>query len=178
MNSEVVITKTKEWLEKVVIGLNLCPFAKAVHVKKQIRYVVSPAVNREELLKDLVAELNYLTRISASETDTTLLIHTEVLQDFFDYNEFLSVADQALVDLNLVGVLQVASFHPSYQFAGTKPDDISNFTNRSPYPMLHLLREASVTKAIDSYPNVEGIPDKNIETINKLGVDGFKKLFS
>jgi hypothetical protein len=177
MNPETVILRTKEWLEKAVIGLNLCPFAKAAYVKNQIRFKVSEALNEEDLLKDLLAEMKFLNESRASVTDTTVLIHPEVLKDFSDYNRFLEVADNALVELNLEGILQVASFHPEYQFEGTKKDDISNYTNRSPYPILHLLREESVSKAIDSHPNAESIPDKNIETMNKLGITGWKKLF-
>ena len=175
--SEIVISKTKEWLEKAVIGLNLCPFAKAAYVKNQIRFKVSRAINREDLLKDLINEMKHLNETVASTTDTTLLIHPEVLEDFMEYNEFLEVAECSLMELGLEGVLQIASFHPNYQFAGTQPNEISNFTNRSPYPILHLLREESVSRAIDSYPNAEGIPDKNIETMNKLGLAGWKTLF-
>lgn len=174
---EVIIEKTKDWLEKAVIGLNLCPFARAAYIKNQIRFVVSLANNEADLLKDLIAEMKYLVNVKASVTDTTLLIHPEVLKDFSDYNQFLDVAESALVELKLEGVLQIASFHPQYQFENTTVDDISNFTNRSPYPILHLLREKSISDAIDSYPNAEGIPDKNIETMNKLGLDGWKKLF-
>lgn len=174
--SDVVINKTKEWLEKAVIGLNLCPFARSAYIKNQIRFVVSQATNVDDLLKDLIAEMKHLVATEASITDTTILIHPEVLKDFLDYNQFLEVADAALIEMDLEGTLQVASFHPQYQFGGTAPEDISNYTNRSPYPILHLLREESVSNAIDSYPNAEAIPDKNIETMNKLGHSGWKKL--
>lgn len=177
VTTDEIIAKTKEWLEKAVIGLNLCPFAKGAYIKNQIKFVISPAITIEELLNDLMFEMEHLANTDSDTTDTTLLIHPEVLADFFDYNDFLNTADIALSELNLDGVLQVASFHPDYQFAGTEKDDVTNYTNRSPYPILHLLREESVSKAIDSYPNVDEIPDKNIETLNKLGVGGFKKLF-
>lgn len=174
--SEAIIQNTKEWLEKAVIGLNLCPFAKAAYIKNQIRFVVSEATNEDALLRDLIHEMKHLKETPASTTDTTVLIHSKVLKDFLDYNEFLNVADNALIEMELEGVLQVASFHPKYQFDGTDEDDISNYTNRSPYPILHLLREESVSRAIDSYPNAEGIPEKNIETMTKLGIAGWKKL--
>jgi uncharacterized protein len=173
---ELIIAQIKEWLEKAVIGLNLCPFAKAVHLKKQIRYVVSEATDEETLLQDLVLELRHLEKTNANETDTTLLIHPKVLNDFMEYNEFLGLADVAVQRLGLEGVIQVASFHPQYRFAGTTDDDIANYSNRSQYPLLHLLREESVTKAVDAYPDVEKIPDRNIETLTKLGHDGWKKL--
>ena len=173
---QTVVDEMQTWLEKAVIGLNLCPFAKAVHVKKQIRYQVSSAVTEEQLLRDLLSELQFLVKTQASEVDTTLLIHPQVLNDFLDYNEFLETAEAALVELQLEGVIQVASFHPRYQFAGTAADDITNYTNRSPYPALHLLREESITRAVDSFPDVESIPEKNIETMRALGLKGWKKL--
>lgn len=174
--SDAVINRTKEWLEKAVIGLNLCPFARAAYIKNQIRFVVSKAQTPDDLLKDLTFEMKHLSSTDASVTDTTVLIHPEVLNDFFDYNEFLNLAESALIKNGFEGVFQIASFHPEYQFAGTEPNDITNYTNRSPYPILHILREESVSLAVDSYPNAEGIPDKNIETMNKLGIEGWKKL--
>jgi hypothetical protein len=174
---ELIIAETQDWLEQAVIGLNLCPFAKAVHIKNQIRYKVSSAVTTEALLEDLMVEMQLLADTSAETTDTTLLIHPDVLTDFLDYNDFLDVADQALVELKLDGILQVASFHPNYQFAGTEPEDITNFTNRTPYPTLHLLREKSVEKAVESYPDPSAIPEKNMETLRNLGFSGWKKLF-
>ena len=173
---EAVIAATEQWLEKAVIGLNLCPFAKAVHVKKQVRYVVSEATAPEELLEDLIKELELLAAEDAEVVDTTLLIHPLVLQDFEDYNEFLDVADAALEELKLDGELQVASFHPDYQFADTDKNDISNYTNRSPYPTLHLLREASIDRAVDAFPEAADIFEKNIETMEKLGHAGWDKL--
>lgn len=167
---------TQEWLEKAVIGLNLCPFAKAVHLKKQIRYVVSEAKTTEELFHDLLLELKFIEKADPDEVDTTLLIHPNVLHDFLDYNDFLETAGLALEELNLVGIIQIASFHPQYQFEGTEPGDITNYTNRSPYPTLHLLREDSVTKAVDSYPAVNEIPENNIKTLKNLGLTGWKKL--
>ncbi len=171
------IQDTQDWLLKAVIGLNLCPFAKAVHVKEQIRYFVSEATSVESLLQDLASELEHLAETSPEKTDTTLLIHPHVLQDFLDYNEFLDLADSLLEELNLDGELQIASFHPQYQFAGTEVDDITNFTNRSPYPTLHIIREDSIDKAVEAFPEAEAIFETNIATMEKLGLDGWKKLF-
>ncbi len=174
--SDPVITETRAWLEHAVIGLNLCPFAKAVHAKGQVRYVVSEATEPEALLHDLVAEMARLVAADPAEVDTTLLIHPQVLGDFLDFNDFLGVADAALAEAGLDGVLQVASFHPQFQFAGTEPDDIANATNRAPYPTLHLLREASVDRAVAAFPDAEAIFEANIETLEALGADGWARL--
>jgi hypothetical protein len=173
---EAIIDTTRQWVEKAVIGLNLCPFAKAVHVKDQIRYVVSTARTDEALLADLAAALEHLAETSAEKVDTTLLIHPWVLGDFYDYNDFLDIADAAVEELGLAGEIQVASFHPDYQFEDTEPDDITNYSNRSPYPTLHLLREASVDKAVEAFPQADDIFDNNIETLRKLGHDGWQRL--
>ena len=171
------IEDTQDWLIKAVIGLNLCPFAKSVHVKEQIRYFVSSATTVEQLLQDLAKELEHLAETSAEKTDTTLLIHPYVLQDFLEYNEFLDLADSLLEDLQLDGELQIASFHPDYQFADTEADDITNFTNRSPYPTLHLIREDSIDRAVEAFPEAEAIFETNMDTMRKLGLNGWKKLF-
>jgi len=174
--NDKVVANTQAWLEKAVIGLNLCPFAKAVHIKKQIRYTVSNATTPEALLTDLIAALEQLAEANPDEVDTTLLIHPQVLTDFLDYNEFLDVADAALDELDLVGEIQIASFHPHYQFADSGPDDIENYTNRSPYPTLHLLREDSIERAVGAFPDAADIFDKNIDTMRRLGHDGWDKL--
>ena len=175
---EKIIADTVRWLERAVIGLNLCPFAKAVHVKGQVRYVVSDATTPEVLLTELIRELQFLAEADPEKTDTTLLIHPHALTDFLDYNDFLDVADATVEELGLAGELQVASFHPQYQFADTEPDDITNYTNRSPYPMLHLLREASVAKAVAAFPDAAMIFEKNIETMTQLGRAGWENLFA
>jgi hypothetical protein len=175
-NPVAIIAATKQWIEKAVIGLDLCPFAGAVHLQGRIRYVVSPAASPEELLPDLRGELRTLAAADPAETETTLLIHPEALADFLDYNDFLGVADEAVARLGLRGVLQIASFHPRYRFAGTGPDDIENYTNRSPYPMLHLLREASVERAVAAFPEAAGIYEKNIATLRRLGHPGWRAL--
>lgn len=172
-----IISDTQRWLERAVIGLNLCPFAKAVHLKNQIRYVVSSATTPEELLKELIDELELLAETSSEKIDTTLLIHPYVLSDFLDYNDFLDIVDETLEELDLAGELQIASMHPHYQFADTQPDAMENHTNRSPYPTLHLLRESSVDKAVAAFPEADKIFQKNIETMNKLGHDGWNKLW-
>ena len=172
----MVIADTTKWLERAVIGLNLCPFAKAVHVKGQIRYAVCLTESPEVLLTELIRELQFLVNADPADTDTTLLIHPHVFTDFLDYNDFLDVADAAIAELKLDGVIQIASFHPQYQFADTEPDDITNFTNRSPYPTLHLLREVSVTRAVAAFPDAGDIFEKNIETMTALGRAGWEKL--
>ncbi|MFM8152667.1 MAG: DUF1415 domain-containing protein [Polynucleobacter victoriensis] len=172
-----IIQETQDWVIKAVIGLNLCPFAKSVHVKEQIKYVVSEAHSVEGLLEELAKELEYLAEVSPEKTDTTLLIHPHVLQDFLDYNDFLELADSLLEELKLDGELQIASFHPQYQFANTEFDDITNFTNRSPYPTLHLIREDSIDKAVEAFPEAEAIFETNMQTMEKLGLEGWEKLF-
>ncbi len=170
------IADTTRWLERAVIGLNLCPFAKAVHVKGQIRYVVSEATTPEALAEELERELEFLAEASAESVDTTLLIHPQVLTDFLDFNDFLDVADGIVDELQLDGILQVASFHPQFQFEGTEPDDITNYTNRAPYPTLHLLREDSVERAVAAFPDELAIAETNIGTLEKLGREGWKAL--
>lgn len=176
--AQAVIATTRDWLEKAVIGLGLCPFARAVHAKGQVRYAVSAAQTPEALVEDLIAELRAIVAADAAAVETTLLVHPGVLADFEDYNDFLDIADALLDELELAGVIQIASFHPQYRFEGTMKDAIENYTNRSPYPMLHLLREDSVEKAVTTYPDVADIPEKNIETMNRLGVDGWLALMS
>jgi hypothetical protein len=175
---EDIIAATRHWLEKAVIGLNLCPFAKAVHAKRQIRYVVSDAEAVADLLPLLLEELRTLAAAEPAAIETTLLMHPKVLTDFADYNDFLDIADAAIDELGLTGEIQVASFHPDYQFAGTQPQDIDNYTNRAPYPTLHLLREESVTQAVEAFPDAADIFEKNIATLRaidpeKLGDYGF-----
>ena len=177
LSDETVIAATQAWLEKAVIGLNLCPFAKAVHVKRQIRYVVSHAGTEEALVEDLLHELQLLASADPGDIETTLLVHPRVLGDFLDYNDFLDIADAAVDELELDGVLQVASFHPQYQFADSHPDDMGNFSNRAPYPTLHLLREDSVDKAVAAFPEADRIFETNIATLEKLGPTGWAALF-
>jgi hypothetical protein len=176
LDAAAVVARTRAWIERAVIGLNLCPFAKAVYVKERIRYVVSEADTPEALLAELERELAHLAATPAEETDTTLLIHPRVLEDFLDYNDFLEVADEIVERMDLAGVLQVASFHPQYQFADTHPDDITNFTNRSPYPTLHLLREASVDEAVAAFPEAGDIYLRNMQTLRRLGRAGWDAL--
>jgi len=174
--SERVIASTRAWIERAVIGLNLCPFAKAVYLKDQIRYAVSEADDTAGLLVDLKRELGRLSKVPARTVDTTLLIHPNVLGVFLAYNDFIAVANHAIEELALDGVIQVASFHPAYQFAGTASHDVVNNTNRSPYPMLQLLREASMTRAVDAFPETEAIYLKYIDTMRRLGVSGWNAL--
>lgn len=176
MTNETIIAATQHWLEAAVIGLNLCPFAKAVHVKKQIRYVVSEATTPEQLVEELLSELRLLQDTDAEKIDTTLLIHPYVLQDFLDYNDFLDTVDVVCAEPEFNDEFQIATLHPHYQFAGTKFDDIENYSNRSPYPMLHLLRETSVDKAVEAFPDADLISERNIATLEKLGHAGWEKL--
>ena len=170
------IEQTRHWLEAAVIGLNLCPFAKAVHTRGQIRWTESTATDVKSLMTDLVHEIQLLAAADPEAIDTTLLVHPQVLSDFLDYNDFLDLADAALEELGLDGVLQIASFHPRYQFDGTAPDDASNLSNRSPHPTLHLLREDSVERAVAAFPEAEAIFEKNIETLRALGPEGWATL--
>ena len=171
------IELTRRWLERAVIGLNLCPFAKAVYVKQQVRFVLSDATTPEALLEQLAEELVLLRNTDPEQVDTTLIVHPDVLTDFLDYNDFLDNADAAVEALDLQGVLQVASFHPDYQFAGAAPDDIGNYTNRAPFPTLHLLREASVDRAVEAFPDPDAIVERNLRTLDELGHAGWRKLF-
>ena len=168
----------RRWLERAVIGLNLCPFAKAVYVKQQVRIVISDASTERALLEELGEELALLRDTPADEIDTTLLVHPQVLGDFLDYNDFLGDADALVEAMDLDGVLQVASFHPQYQFAGSEPDDADNLTNRAPYPILHLLREASIDRAVAAYPDPDAIIERNIATVRELGFAGWNNLLA
>lgn len=178
MDSHAVEAATRHWLEAAVIVLNLCPFAKAALQKEQIRFVVSSAPDPETLARELVVELQRLADSDPEELETTLLVHPQVLQDFADFNDFLDVADGLLESLALDGELQVASFHPDYRFDGEDPDDVSHCTNRSPYPTLHLLREESIDRAVAAFPDAATIYEKNIETLRRLGWDGWRALFT
>ena len=166
----------RRWLERVVIGLNLCPFAKAVYARQQVRIVVSDAGTEGALLEQLGEEMALLRDTPAEDIDTTLLVHPRVLQDFLDYNDFLDTADALVEAMELDGVLQVASFHPHYQFADTDPEDAENLTNRAPAPILHLLREDSVDRAVAAYAEPDSIIERNVATMRELGAGGFREL--
>jgi hypothetical protein len=171
-----VVAATRRWIERAVIGLNLCPFARTPFETEGIRYAVSAARNVDALVADLDVELRRLHHADSADCETTLLIHPHVLQDFLDYNDFLDVADAVLDALDLGDAIQIASFHPSYQFADTSPDDVENCTNRSPFPMLHLLRQASVDRAVAAFPDTAAIYQSNIATLRRLGAEGWRKL--
>lgn len=170
------IADTRRWLERAVIGLNLCPFAKAVHVKAQIHWAVYPSTAEHELIDALLAEAEALATCDASVRDTTLLIVPNTLSDFLDFNDLTARAERKLARAGFGGVLQLASFHPQFQFGGTEPGDIGNATNRSPYPTLHLLREDSVSRAVEAFPEAEAIFERNIETLQALGAPGWAEL--
>jgi hypothetical protein len=167
---------TRRWLERAVIGLNLCPFAKAVHVKGQVHFAVSEASNESELLEDFARELDELVARDPLERDTTLVIAANCLQDFFAFNAFLGVAERLIRKRKLEGVIQLASFHPLYQFVDSEDDDITNFTNRSPYPILHLLREESVARAVAAFPDAQAVYEANKKTLRQLGKKGWEAL--
>jgi uncharacterized protein len=176
MTDQEVLDQTRHWLEKAVIGLNLCPFAKAVYVKNQVRLVVSQARHADDLLEELDRELDLLVATPAEQLDTTLLIHPTLFDDFLDFNDFLEVADGVVAEHGLDGVIQLASFHPQFQFDGSEPDDIGNYSNRAPFAILHLLREESVERAVAAYPEAETVFEKNVETLERLGHSGWKAL--
>lgn len=171
-----VLARTRAWLEKAVIGLNLCPFAKAVYVKDRVRLVVSQARHADDLLEELDRELDLLVATPADEVETTLLIHPTLFEDFLDFNDFLEIAEGVVDEHELEGIVQLASFHPRFQFEGTEPEDISNYTNRAPYAMLHLLREDSIAHALHGMANPDSIYQENIRTLEKLGLEGWQKL--
>ncbi|MBO6226980.1 MAG: DUF1415 domain-containing protein [Shewanella sp.] len=173
-NDEEIILAVRQWVETFVVGMNLCPFAKRELVKNRVRFVTTAATTAEQLLQVLQTELELLN--ADPSVETTLLIHPAVLQDFYDFNDFLDCADSLLVDMELEGIYQVASFHPDYQFGGTRPGDAENYTNRAPYPVLHLLREESLERVIADYPDVDDIPERNIELMNSLGQDKLQAL--
>jgi hypothetical protein len=175
MNNQI-INSTRHWLTRAVIGLNLCPFAKAVYVKEQIRFTVSEATTFEDVLADIETELKHLAEADAEKLDTTLLIVPHALSDFNDYNDALHFADTLLKQLRLQGELQIASFHPHYQFDDAAPDDIENFTNRAPYPIFHLLREASIERAVSAFPDAADIYERNMATLRHLGHAGWLEL--
>jgi uncharacterized protein len=172
------VADTRRWLERAVIGLNLCPFAKAVHLKRQIRWVECAASDVQGLLAELVTEMQTLAAADPADIDTTLIVHATALRDFEDHNDFLDLADAALDALGLVGVLQVASFHPDYRFADCEPDDPANLSNRSPHPTLHLLREDSISRAVDAMPDADDIFERNIDTLRRLGHGGWQRLLA
>lgn len=175
--ADEILARTRLWLERAVIGLNLCPFAKSVFVKKQVGYALTAAGTADELLAELERELTRLAETDPTELDTTLLIHPLAMTDFLDFHFFLAEADALIRNLDFTGVFQIASLHPQYEFAGSEADEIANFTNRSPYPTLHLLRESSIDRAVAAFPDAGSIFERNIETMEGLGHDGWKKLW-
>ena len=170
------LAMTARWLDRAVIGLGLCPFARPVRERQQIRMRLSTTRDPAELLRQLHDELLLLARVDPSVVETSLLVHPHVLQDFLDYNDFLEPAEQLLEELELDGVIQIASFHPGYRFADSFPGDIENYSNRSPYPTLHLLREASVSAAIDAYGDTDRIIERNQQRLRALGLTGWRQL--
>jgi hypothetical protein len=176
LSEDQVISAVQQWLDAIVVGLNLCPFASTPLGKGAVRFAVTRVESEESLLHELAAELERLDR--QPEIETTLLIHPGVLGSFEEYNQFLSLAEDLLVSLGYEGIYQIASFHPDYQFAGTDVNDAENFSNRSPYPLLHLLREASVEAATAGHPDPERIPERNIEILTGLGREKLEEMLA
>jgi hypothetical protein len=174
-DQDAVIAATRHWLARAVIGLNLCPFAKSVYVKEQVRYVVCDATEAADVLDVLERELKLLAETDPAQVDTTLLIMPDAVADFLDFNDLLFFAERLLKNLRLEGMLQIASFHPQYQFEGTEPNDIENYTNRAPYPILHLLREDSIARAAAAFPDAADIYERNMETMRRLGHEGWQR---
>lgn len=171
-----VVAAMRMWVEKAVIGLNLCPFARAVYVRDQVRFVVSRAPHLDGFLETLDTELDFLASADPEKIDTTLLVAPELFADFEIFNEVVGIAEEAVLEHDLEGVLQVASFHPQFQFDGVPPDDITNYTNRAPFPTLHLIREASLERALANVPDPDTIYQRNIALMREMGLDGWKKL--
>ncbi len=176
MQNDLILKRTQQWVEQFVVGQSLCPFAKPHVQNDRVRYVLCDSDQLEELLEMLLSELRYLNAVNPSEVETTILIHPNLLTDFVDYNDFSDVTDEMLENLALDGIIQIATFHPDYQFADTNLDDAENFTNRSPFPMLHLLREESVEAAVQSHPNIESVPHRNIALMQQMGSERLKKM--
>lgn len=174
-NDKETVLSVRQWVKTFVVEMNLCPFAKYEVLNNRVRFATTRAITEEQLLMSLQDELELLN--SDPSVETTLLIHSNVLQDFYDYNQFLNYADNLLLEMGLEGTYQVASFHPDYQFGGTNPDDAENYTNRSPYPLLHLIREASLERAIAKYPDVDQVPARNVALMNSLGHNKLQALF-
>lgn len=173
---EVFVRDTQRWLERAVIGLNLCPFAKAPHVKGLVHYAVSDAQDSREALDDVAKELDAIAAVDASVRETTLLVVPHCLSDFLEFNEWMAKAERLVRKRRLEGVIQLASFHPQFQFEGTEPDDITNYTNRSPWPIVHLLREESIDRAVESFPEAEAIYEANMATLERIGLEGWQHL--
>ncbi len=175
-SAQTVERDTRRWLERAIIGLNLCPFAKAVYVKQQIHFAVSAATNARQLQADLAAQLDDLVALDPAVRETTLLMAPDCLADFLDFNDFLGMADRLLRKRGLEGVIQLASFHPHFRFADTDETDITNFTNRSPYPTVHLLRESSIDRAVEAFPQAQTIYEANMRALRSLGETGWAAL--
>lgn len=173
-----VVDDTRRWLERAVIGLNLCPFAKSVHVKAQVHYAVSESTGWGDLLADLEREIDDLLAHDIAQRETTLLMAPRALADFFEFNGFLDEARRLIERRDLDGTIQLAHFHPDYQFAGADADDITHFTNRAPYPTLHVLREDSIARAVQAFPEAEAIYETNMDTMRRLGRDGWTRLMA
>ncbi|EGV36316.1 DUF1415 domain-containing protein [Neisseria weaveri] len=176
LSDETIIQNTRQWLEKAVIGLNLCPFAKAPYVKGRVRIAVSHAKHLDGFLEDLDKELLLLSETPSEKIETSLLIHPTLFTDFMVFNDLMDIADHAVIENGLEGIIQIAPFHPDFQFEGTEENDIGNYTNRSPYPTLHLIREDSIAKAAEVFPDASVIFERNIALLQDMGQKGWDEL--
>lgn len=177
INKTAITTEVEQWLNDVVIGLNLCPFAAKPQRNQQIKIFVSEAVTEEQLLQDILQQLLELEGSSAQSLETTLVVVPNMLEDFFEYNFFIDWVEALITQQDWQGIFQVATFHPHYCFGGTRPEDDENLTNRSPYPIFHLIREESMEKVLKYYPNPEAIPDTNIARVSALSDQERRQLF-
>lgn len=177
MDNSQVIKTVQNWVEEFIIGYNICPFAKKVFVTLRIKYILNTSTNDEQILQAFLKELQWLSTTDSKEIDTTLFILTNAFLDFEHYLNFIHIIEVMIEQLDYEGVFQVATFHPNYQFEGTQPTDAENFTNRAPFPIIHILREESVEKAIENYPNPEAIPERNIDLMNKMGAEKLNAIF-
>lgn len=175
---QAVVQRTLDWLDRIVIGLNLCPFAASVRREGSVRLAVCESSDEATLAKDLLAELDLLQQTGEAEISTTLLVFPRAFHRFDSYWQFYELAENLLLEAGLEGVIQLASFHPDYCFEGEPAQDVSHFTNRSPYPMLHLIREQQLERVLAQYPDPEAIPDRNIATLRRLGESQLRALFA
>jgi hypothetical protein len=178
VSEDPVIAITRRWIDKVVVGLGLCPFAEPSISSGRFRMTVCGTRDLQVLCKALIDELMFLQTDSGRKIDSVLLIHPHALNDFEQYNDFLDLCDQILADLSLVGEFQLASFHPQYRFAGSAAEDLGNYTNRSPYPALHVLRESSVARAVGEHPGTESIPENNVRRLETLGKQAIEAILA
>ncbi|MEL0636361.1 DUF1415 domain-containing protein [Marinomonas sp. TI.3.20] len=176
LSDELVTTQTIKWVNDFIVGLNICPFAKREMERESVRFVVVRSKKSQVALEELMSEVHWLDE--HPETETTIIVFPTLFSDFYRYLDFVDLAENIMFEQECEGVYQLATFHPNYCFSGAEPEDVSNYTNRSPYPMLHLLREASVEKAIEFYGDTDAIPERNIDVMEEMGKESLEKILS